>query len=120
MAECLGGEGGVAISGAGAVAQNVVLSKVDAYIDSSTIGSAASKVGAVTLDARSGSTINSTVVAASLAIGGGGDAGIGVSIGIAVAQNFIGWEPGAASSTPPQVPAYLQDTRPQSRGAPSP
>ena len=117
LAAGFGGDAGVAISGAGAVAQNVVLTKVDAYADNSKIGSAANKVGDVTLDARSGSTINSTVVAASLAIGGGGDAGVGVSIGIAVAQNFIGWEPGASTSTPAEVEAYLKDTSLQSGGA---
>jgi len=61
------------------VAQNVVLTKVDAYADNSKIGSAANKVGAVTLDASSGSTIIPRSSRPRLAIGGGGSAGIGVS-----------------------------------------
>jgi hypothetical protein len=106
LAAGFGGTAGVAVAGAGAVAQNVVLSQANAYAQDSVIDSA----GDVSFAASSDSTISSIVAAASLAIGGGGTAGVGVSIGIAVAQNFIGWQPGASSETPATVMAYLQDS----------
>ena len=89
----VGGEVGVAVSGAGAVAQNVILSRANAYGQNSVIDS----VGDVTLSATSTSTISSAVVAVSAAVGGGiGTAGVGASIGVAVARNFIGWTPGGS------------------------
>ncbi|MGB8168696.1 MAG: hypothetical protein WCF18_14460, partial [Chthoniobacteraceae bacterium] len=103
LAAGFGGTTGVAISGAGAVAQNVILTKTNAYGNNSIIQSFAD----VDLGATSESTISSTVVAASLAIGGGGTTGVGASIGIAVARNFIGWTPGATTETPAEVRAYL-------------
>jgi len=117
FAASFGGTAGVAVSGAGAVAQNVVLTKVNAFADASRLGSSTSKVDDVDIDARSDSTISSTVVAAALAIGGGGTAGVGVSIGIGVAQNFIGWQPGESTPTPAEVQAYLKNTSVQSTGA---
>ncbi|MCX7200707.1 MAG: hypothetical protein NTW37_22665, partial [Proteobacteria bacterium] len=106
LAAGFGGSTGVAISGAGAVAQNVILTRTNAYGQNSLISSSDD----VSLSASSTSSISSTVAAASLAIGGGGSTGVGVSIGVSVAQNFIGWTPGASTSTPAQVQAYLKDS----------
>ena len=105
---------GVAVSGAGAVAQNVILSRANAYGQNSVIDS----VGDVTLSATSTSTISSAVVAVSAAVGGGiGTAGVGASIGVAVARNFIGWTPGGSDETPAQVRAYLMDSSVHTDGA---
>ena len=105
LAAGFGGTTGVAISGAGAVAQNVVLTRTNAFVDSSKLSSA----GDVTISAASDSLITSTVAAASLAIGGGGTTGVGVSIGIAVARNFIGWTP-SGSEPRGEVQAYIRDS----------
>jgi hypothetical protein len=103
---------GVAVSGAGAVAQNVILSRTNAYgLDSVIVSS-----GDVTLSATGTSTISSTVVALSAALGVGADAGIGASIGIGVARNFIGWTPDG-TNTPAQVQAYLMDSSVDADGA---
>ncbi|MCB1998993.1 MAG: LEPR-XLL domain-containing protein, partial [Rhodoferax sp.] len=110
----LAGQVGVAVSGAGAVAQNVILSRANAFGQDSIIDS----VGDVTLSATSTSTISSAVVAVSAAVGvGGGVAGVGASIGVAVARNFIGWTPGAGVETPAQVRAYLMDSSVRTDGA---
>src|SRR5262249_56430391 len=50
------------------------------------------------------------------AIGGGGTAGIGASIGIAVARNFIGWTPNSDTPTPAEVKAFLKDSAVQAAG----
>ena len=89
----LGGSGGVAVAGGGAESTNVILTKTNAFIENSGVGTAANKVGSVTVTAKSAATIDAMVgaVAASGAAGGGG--GVAVGIGIAVARNFIGWTP---------------------------
>ena len=97
---------GVGLSGAGAVSQNVVLTKTNAHIDGSKIESG----GDVILDAAGKTGITSIVVAASLAIGGGGKVGVGASIGIAVARNFIGFTPEGGEPRA-EVQAYIQDSR---------
>ncbi|HZV93547.1 MAG TPA: hypothetical protein VFF72_10035, partial [Caldimonas sp.] len=99
------GEVGAAISGAGAVAQNVILGSTQAYAQDSKLTSASD----VSLSATSTSDISSTVLALSAAAGVG-NVGVGASIGIAVAENFIGWQPGANDATPIEVQSYLQDT----------
>ena len=83
----------VAISGAGAVAQNVVLTKTNAFIEGSKVTNAAN----VDLDAAATNSIVSVVAAVSVAIGiGVATGGIGASIGVSVARNFIGAQPGVA------------------------
>jgi hypothetical protein len=113
LAAGFGGTAGIAVSGAGAVAQNVVLGKTSAHVQNSALRSA----DAVDLSATSDASIASTVVAASVAIGIGGTAGIGVSIGVAVARNFIGWEPGNEVATPLEVKSQLIDTSVNAAGA---
>jgi hypothetical protein len=83
-----GGKTGVAVSGAGAASKNVILSKTNAFIDHTTLDG----TGMVDIDAESKSKINATIVAASVAVGVGNTAGVGASVGVAVARNFIGWQ----------------------------
>ena len=80
-----GGLVGIAISGAGAVAENAILTKTDAYIADSKV---TSQGGDVSINAASTSAITATVVAASVAIGGGGYAGVAASIGVAIAKQL--------------------------------
>jgi hypothetical protein len=84
----VGGKAGVAVSGAGAAAKNVILSKTNAFIDGSTLNTA----GKVDIDSTSESKINAKVISASVGVGVGGTAGVGASVGVAVARNFIGWK----------------------------
>jgi hypothetical protein len=97
-----GGKAGIAVSGAGAVAKNVILSQTKAFIDDggeaagAPVSSVVVSAGKVDIDAKSDSSIEAVVVAVSAAVGVGGTAGIGASVGFALARNFIGWDPSAA------------------------
>ena len=102
----IGGNIGVAVSGAGAVSQNVVLTATNAHIDGSKVTSA----GNVDLDATSTSEITSIVGAASLGVGGGGATGVGVSIGVAVARSFVGYTPDGDEPRA-EVQAYIENSR---------
>ena len=112
LAAGIGGKAGIAVSGAGAEATNVILTNVNAHIDTSKVTSA----GAVSLSASNTSTINATIVAASVAVGIGGKAGIGVSIGAAVSRNLIGYTLDGSYS-PTQVQAYLLNSSLNAAGA---
>src|SRR3990167_2602510 len=91
----VGGRAGVAVSGAGALAKNVILSRTDAMIDQdATVVSA----GKVDLDAVSSATIQATIAAAAASVGVGSSAGIGASVGFALARNFIGWDPASVAA----------------------
>ncbi len=79
---------GVAISGAGAAAINVILNTTNAYVSNSTLTSNQSDV---LIEATDTSAIEAVVAAASAAVAGGGVA-VGVSIGGAFATNLIGWD----------------------------
>ena len=92
----VGGNIGVAVSGAGAGAENVILGKANAFTDNSNLEDIK---GGVTLNATDDSDIDATIVAASVAVGAGGQTGVGVSIGVAVARNYIGWNPKAEGYT---------------------
>ena len=103
----------MAISGAGAVATNIILTKTNAYVtDHSTLNSA----GDVVLAASDTSTINATVATASAALAGGGMAGIGVSIGASLARNLIGHNLFGVR-TPAQVRAYITNSNVTAAGA---
>lgn len=98
---------GVAISGAGADANNIILTGTNAYIQ----GSAVSSAGTVDLDAGNTASIRAVVVSASAAIAVGGIAGIGASLGVAVARNYIGWNPNylyAADYATGSNPAWIE------------
>ncbi|MFM7035677.1 MAG: beta strand repeat-containing protein, partial [Planctomycetia bacterium] len=94
---------GAGVSGAGAEATNVILTKTNAAIDSSVLRSA----GNVSLDATSNGQVIANVLAAAVGIGGGGAGGLGISIGASLAQNLIGWK-AADDATP--VPAEVRST----------
>ncbi|MHA2248433.1 MAG: beta strand repeat-containing protein, partial [Candidatus Hodarchaeales archaeon] len=104
-----GGMVGVAVSGAGAESTNVILTKTNAFIKSSEIGSK-NDWGAVNvkLDAKDSSSISATVVGVSAAVSGGW-VGVSGSIGAAVTRNLIGWDLDG-SRQPAQVQAYVQDS----------
>src|SRR5690606_38719424 len=93
-----GGSTGVAIAGGGAVAQNVILTRVNSSIENSTLGRDGEDhhVGAVDLDAIGHATIDATVGAVAASIGVGSSTGAAVAIGIGVARNFIGYDPNGA------------------------
>ena len=88
------------------MAQNVILTTTNAYIEDSAV---TSSFGKVDISAASTSVINATVVAASVAVAGGGKAGVGASIGISVARNLIGYDTDYSSS-PAEVRALVKDS----------
>src|SRR5205085_1812527 len=94
----LGAGTSVGVAGGASESTNVILSRTNASIESSTIGSDDDKVGKVVVGATSTSQIDATVgaVAAAVALG---DTGVGVAVGVAVARNFVGWDPNASSPT---------------------
>ena len=102
LGAAIGGTAGIAVSGAGADATNVILGSVLAHIDSSAVHS----VGGVSLGATDSSQITAIVVAASVAAGGGGSTGVGASLGAAISQNLIGWTAGG-TRTPLDVGANI-------------
>ncbi|KMO27897.1 LEPR-XLL domain-containing protein, partial [Methylobacterium aquaticum] len=81
-----GGSNGVAVSGAGAFASNVITTSTRATGRESQIDSA----GDVAVAAEASAAITARIVAASLAAGVGGSNGVGVGIGVAAAENRIG------------------------------
>jgi hypothetical protein len=101
--------GALALSGAGAESTNVILTNTNAYIQDSRIEGTGT--GGVTVSANNDSRITATIVGASLAVGAGKDNGVGVSIGAALASNFIGWDPKAGSSQGVgQTQAFVTDS----------
>ena len=105
-----GGLGAVSVGGAGAAAVNVILDETDAYLSNATVSAS----GAVGLSASSNPTINADILALSFAaaIGIGGAASLGVS----VAQNYIGYTESGAY-TPDQVEATATNSSVQAGGA---
>ena len=96
------GDKGIAISGGGVGALNIILTTNNAYIKDSNVGASDARVGIVDLDASSTSTIDALVLGLSASVGGG-STGVGVAIGISVARNFIGWDPYGTRVTPDHV-----------------
>ena len=88
IAASYGGTAGVNISGAGADANNIILGGTSAFITDSVL----SDVGIVDIDAKNSALIDATIVAVSIAAGGGGTAGVGASIGVSLARNYIGYQ----------------------------
>ena len=84
------GEAGVALSGGGAGAGNTINSTTNAYIDNSTLGTVANRIGKLDLDASSSAEILAIVPAVSASVSYGSTAGVGVAIGVSVARNVIG------------------------------
>ena len=108
----IAGTAGIALSGAGAEATNVISNKTSANSSNSRLASN----NAVTLDAKDTSTIDATIVAASAAAAGGGVAGVGASIGAAVARNLIGYD-SDGNKLESGVEAKISDTSVQAEGA---
>ena len=82
----------VAISGAGADATNVILTRTNAFVVDSkvtTTGTGA-QAGDIALKATSSSTIRAVVAAAAVAVSGGWGAAAG-AIGVSLSRNLIGW-----------------------------
>ncbi|MBL8812160.1 MAG: hypothetical protein JNM43_18495, partial [Planctomycetaceae bacterium] len=95
------GEIGVAVSGAGAYASNVILSTTQAYVVNSTVTSADD----FELSAKATGTIRANIKSVAAAVGGG-LVGVGVAIGVGIAKNYIGFTAsGDAASS--QVLAYI-------------
>ncbi len=88
----MGSTNGVALSGGGAEATNIILTTTNAYISDCTVGSSGQQVGEVDLDAKSTADIDATIVAVAASVSYGGTTGVGVALGVAVARNFIGWD----------------------------
>ena len=118
-----GGSAGLAFSGAGAEATNVILTKTNAFFNLSNVNTIAStSAGDVILDAQNNASINATIVGAAVAVGGGGAGGIGVAIGAALARNLVGWDVDSNgdvyqdSDTTSNVLAYTKDTSINAKG----
>ena len=96
LAAGFGGAAGIAISGAGAVADNYIGTSTLAYGRDSLLTAS----GNVDIDALNNSLIDASIFSASIAIAAGASAGLGASVGVSVARNFIGWDqdPDAAST----------------------
>jgi Ca2+-binding RTX toxin-like protein len=99
---------GLAVAGAGAVSQNVILSSTRAYAEDSILVSARD----VIVSASSTAEISAVVVAAAVGVGGGAS-GIGAAIGVSIARNYIGSTPEVDAASPEgssRVTAYLKNT----------
>jgi hypothetical protein len=105
------GSAAIGLSGAGATATNVIATDVHAFVRSSVLDSA----GEVDIDASNVSQIDATVAAASLAFGVAGDVGIGLSIGVGLATNAIGYQPDGRLDYA-EVHAFIQDSSVQADG----
>ena len=87
------GTTGVAISGAGAEATNVILGSTLAYIDNSHVISA----DGVGVSSTNSASIDATIVSAAVSVAVG-STGVGAAIGVGLARNFIGWQLGGGDS----------------------
>ncbi|MBA3346941.1 MAG: hypothetical protein H0T13_00095, partial [Actinobacteria bacterium] len=92
-----GGGTGIALAGGGAESTNIVLSSAIAEIVGGRLGTSDVPVGAVSVTASSTATITATVAAVAAAISFSGTTGAAAAIGVSVARNFIGWQPGATA-----------------------
>ena len=91
----------------------MILGETIAHIDSSTLVSA----GPISLTAIGAGAINATVAALSASLAVGGTAGVGASLGAALAQNLIGYSSPSAAATPLEVEAYITGSTVTSGGA---
>ena len=91
----LAGENGLALSGAGAEATNVTLTTTNAYVQDSTVATS----GAITITSTNTSGITATIVGASLSVAIGGNNAAGASIGVALARNYVGWNPDPSTAS---------------------
>ena len=94
----------MALSGAGAGATNVILTKTNSHITNSKIVSKTN----VDLDADNSSDIDAVLATASAAAAGGA-VGVGASMGVSISQNFIG-HTAAGVRTPLEVKSYVSNS----------
>ncbi len=112
ISAAIAGSVGVGISGAGAVALNVILTTNNAHVDYSNLNSASD----VILSATDTASIHAFITTASASIAVGGVAGVGASIGLSVAENFIGYTLDG-TRTPAQNQAYVFNSSVLAAGA---
>lgn len=86
------GIAGVAFSGAGAEATNIIQTITHANISGSTV----TLLDNVSVDSKSLAEIEAIVVSISIGAGGGAAGGVGASIGVSLARNYIGYLPDTA------------------------
>ena len=103
----VGGAAGVSVAGGGAVAVNTITVDTEASIQ----GSALTNAGDVTVKATEAGLISAAILAVSAAVAGGGAAGVGVAIGLSVADNAI------KSTASGGVKAYIKSTSISASGA---
>ena len=109
----VGDSSSVAVSGGGAIAQNVILSTTNAYIEDSSLDVGTPVIDAgIDIDANSISLIEAKVLAFSGSVAAGGGTSVAASIGTSVARNFIGWDPSGGGvadyNSDQQVPNIIQ------------
>ncbi|MBT7082464.1 MAG: hypothetical protein HN929_13545, partial [Chloroflexi bacterium] len=113
VSAAVGSLAGIAISGSGAEATNIILTDTNAFVSGSSLVSK----GDVVIDADNTSTIEAMVIsaAASLAVG---IAGISGSIGESKARNFIGWDLifGLPDKKSAEVQAYISNSSVDAKG----
>ena len=98
------GSTGFALSGGGAELTNVILSPTSALIEGSVLGTSVQPVGNVDVDASSTSQIEAAVWRRRGIGGLRWTTGVGVALGVAVARNFIGWDPSGADTLSTTTP----------------
>ncbi len=102
---------GFSAAGGGAVSKNTITTKTNAHVDSSKLTSADD----VLITSANKAHITAVVVGAALSVGIGDKAGFGVSIGVAIAKNFIGYDSGGTKAFD-EVRAYVTGTSIQATG----
>ena len=102
-----GGGAAVSLSGAGAEAVNVILGSTKAFIvDSVLDASGRTNLTATTEDAH----LDATVWGAAVSLAAGGGAGAGISIGSAMARNYVGFQEDGETPAPLEVEAYVKNS----------
>ena len=93
-----------------------MLTKTNAHITSSTIGSSTQDVGIVDLDAESTGSVNAVVGAVAASVALSGSAGIGLAIGASLASNRIGYDTNDNADAA-EVQAYISNSSVFASGA---
>ena len=106
------GTTGLALSGGGAVATNVILGGAQAYVQNTNLDS----FGTTGLSAVDTSSITAQVLAVSGSLSFGTSTGVAASIGAAVAMNLIGYDT-SGNTTPFAIKAYVLNSSVSAGGA---
>ena len=105
-----GGLAGVAVSGAGANAENIINGNTQAYVSASKLSSGRD----VKITATDNSTIDARIISVALAAAGGVVAG-SAAIGSSTAQNLIGYAADGTTVQASQVRAYITGSQVEAR-----